>query len=66
MSTISEVDIRDWDKVDFKKIEEVLHDGTYLNERGYIWDFIEQVELIRDKQIKTSQQSVAALFRRPE
>lgn len=59
---ISEVDIRDWDRVDFKKIEEVLSDGTYLNPNAYMWEFISQVEQIRDKQIKASQKQVAALF----
>ena len=60
---ISEVDIRDWDQVDFKKINEVLENGTYLNERGYMWDFIEQVELLRDKQIKAASKQIPALFK---
>jgi len=46
------VDEKDWDGVDFKKIYDVLEDGTYLNERMYMWDFINQVELIHKKQVK--------------
>ena len=66
MSTISEVDIRDWEQVDFKKIEEVLENGTYLDEHQYMWDFISQVEQLRNKQIKEATKTVAALFKPKE
>lgn len=68
MSTISEVDIRDWDKVGFKETSKVVDDwqlADWYKVQEY-HKFFKQVELIRDKQIKASQQSVAALLRRPE
>lgn len=49
---ISEVDLRDWDRVDFKKIEEVLEDGTYIQERAYFWDFLNQVKELHQKQLR--------------
>ena len=60
---ISEVDIRDWDKIDFKKIKDVMEDGTYMTERQYVWDFIEQVEALRDKQIKSLAKQIPAVFK---
>lgn len=65
MSTISEVDIRDWDKVDFKLIEIADSNASeyeFANAYHFLNEFAEQVKLIRDKQLK----SVAALLRRPE
>lgn len=65
MSTISEVDIRDWDKVDFNLFNQAEKVSPHDMSMLYFQDFVKQVELIRDKQIKASQQSVAALLRRP-
>ena len=61
---ISEVDIRDWDKVDFKKINDVLEDGTYLNEKGYMWEFIAQVEAVYKAQTQQSTKRIPALFKK--
>lgn len=67
MSTISEVDIRDWDSIQpkaasqaFERIwEEFMEDGDLETLRN----FFTQVELLRDKQIKAAQKNVAALFK---
>jgi hypothetical protein len=63
---ISEIDIRDWEKVDFKTIEKVLEDGTYLNPNAYMWDFIQQVRDVMDGQVRTTQKQIPALFRKGE
>ena len=59
---ISEVDIRDWEKVDVKAARHEL-DHIYAT-TGFampeIDDFIKQVELIQRKQVK----QVAALFKK--
>lgn len=62
---ISEIDIRDWDKVDIKsaktdiQLAEELGDFSpdFFNDLKY---FVEQVELIQKKQVK----QVAALFKK--
>jgi hypothetical protein len=54
MSAISEIDIRDWDQVDFKTINKVVEDGTYLDPWSYVNRFIEQVETLRDRQIEAA------------
>lgn len=59
---ISEVDIRDWDKVDFKAMEDAVCTFHEFYEYPVLMDFLRQVELIRDKQIK----QVAALLRKKE
>lgn len=64
---ISEVDIRDWDRIDIDGAKEVLkRDGRI--ERGYAFfeHFVNQVELLRDKQIKEMNKNVAALLRAKE
>ena len=58
---ISEVDIRDWDKIDVKAARDQLdhvsaNTGFYMNE---IDNFITQVELIQKKQVK----QIPALFK---
>ncbi len=63
---ISEVDIRDWDRVDFKKINEVLENGTYMDEKGYMWDFIQQVEDVYRKQTEQASKLIPALLRKKE
>lgn len=62
MSTISEIDIRDWDKIDIPKTEKALMKFDW-NELA---SFIKQVEQLRDKQIKEATKNVAALFKPKE
>lgn len=67
MSTISEVDIRDWDKIDIEGARDILkRDGRV--ERGYAFfeHFVNQVELLKQQQIEASKKQVAALFRPKE
>lgn len=69
---ISEVDLRDWDKVDFKSV----HDGAdklvetaYLSQYQYIvkmYDFIKQVEELKKKQMNPPTKRLPALFRKGE
>ena len=54
---ISEVDLRDWDKVDFKKIKDGLANTQhvspdYLAVAKKFLRFVETMELIRDNQFK--------------
>ena len=62
MSTISEIDIRDWDRIDIPKTEKALMEFDW-NELA---SFIKQVEQLRDKQIKEATKNVAALFKPKE
>jgi hypothetical protein len=59
MSAISEIDIRDWDKIDLKKAREstdkILDNlpGIYLAEPVHqIYQFINAIEKLRNKQIE--------------
>lgn len=58
---INEIDIRDWDKIDVEAARQELEStqGQYGVGFQYLWDFIDQVELIQKKQVK----QVAALFK---
>jgi hypothetical protein len=66
---ISEIDIRDWEKIDTKTARECVDSlddfarmGTGVNAHGnvnFLMNFITQVELIQKKQVK----QVAALFK---
>ena len=58
---VSEIDIRDWEQVDFDTIKKVVEDGTYLNPWSYVNYFIEQVELLRDKQVQLATKHIAAV-----
>lgn len=59
---ISEVDIRDWDHIDWplQKDEDGRRRMSSLSD---VIRFVEQVELLRDKQIKASQSKVCSLLR---
>lgn len=73
---ISEVDIRDWEKIDIQKAKEVVDDldDFARMDKGveavgaikFMQDFFQQLELIRDKQLKAAQSRVPALFRKGE
>lgn len=58
---ISEIDVRDWDKVDCKKIRREINEIEWqvLPDLGVLLDFVNQVELIQKKQVK----QVAALLK---
>lgn len=71
MSTISEIDIRDWDKIDIESVrKEIVNIKDHYNGYGgnftYLSSFINQVEQLRDKQIKEATKNVAALFKPKE
>lgn len=70
MSTISEVDLRDWDKVDCA-IARVAAENLYDFEKPYMsYDalirFIDSVEELRDSQFKTMHKRVPAILRKGE
>jgi hypothetical protein len=58
---ISEIDIRDWEKVDVEAArQELVYTQEYYGVGfQHLWDFIDAVELIQKKQVK----QVAALFK---
>ena len=73
MSTISEIDIRDWDKIDIPHINQVLDDVDFENMQYPQWHlakelevFIRQVEEIKNRQMKEATKNVAALFKPKE
>lgn len=77
MSTISEIDIRDWEQVDLNLLKKDIEQARYGNiEDDYdvtpydaynrALDMVEQLILIRDKQIKEATKNVAALFKPKE
>ena len=61
---ISEVDIRDWEHVDFKKLERQVLEGGMLNQNALL-NFVKHVEKIRDRQAKEYLANVPALVRKP-
>lgn len=63
---ISEVGIRDWDNVDFKTIEQVLEDGTFLFPHTYMWEFIRQVRDVMDGQVQAATKHIPAIFKKGE
>ncbi len=69
---ILEVDIRDWDRVDFKAVERsteslgytaLLHQYQYLDT---MWGFIRQVEQVYQKQTEQASKLIPALLRKKE
>lgn len=67
---ISEVDLRDWDRVDFD-VARVAAENLYDFEKPYMsYDalirFIDSVEELRDSQIKTLNKHVPAILRKGE
>ena len=68
---ISEIDIRDWEVIDFKEIKGLLDDRPKsLDDDLYQWsidvedicrEFIEHMELLRDKQVQLATKHVAAV-----
>lgn len=75
MSTISEVDIRDWESVNISSAKESLarviewdcSDPSDDIEFNRLWSnfytLLSQVELLRDKQIKAATKQIPALFK---
>jgi hypothetical protein len=63
---ISEVDIRDWEKVDFPGVKGIVYGimETQWGVSNSLLDFIETMELIRDKQIEAYNKQTAALLRK--
>ena len=60
---ISEVDIRDWERVDFKKLEQQVMEGGMLNQHALL-NFLKHVEKIRERQVKEYFNRVPALVRK--
>jgi hypothetical protein len=63
---ISEVDLRDWDKVDFKPFKHGASGAAPLVPYPYLLDFIQQVEQLKAKQFRGIQPRVPALLRKRE
>ncbi len=76
MNKLVQVDVSDWDSVDFAQAKESLDDLDDFSRMTVSIDpigaitfmekFIAQVELIRDKQIKASTKQIPALFKPKE
>jgi hypothetical protein len=70
MSKLVQVDVSDWDNINPKEAEkafdriwdEVMEPGDVIK----LYAFFQQVELIRDKQIKASTKQIPALFKPKE
>jgi DNA polymerase III psi subunit len=69
---LNEFDIRDWEKVDFKALDNALdevdsHVEVYdAADDPYVYinmlkDFLKQMELLRDKQIQLATKHIAAV-----
>ncbi len=63
---ISEVDIRDWDKVDFQQFQPNNDGRNLLIPFHKVLEFVEQVEKIRDAQIRAARKHIPALFCKEE
>ena len=70
---ISEIDIRDWEKVDFKKVHKALDEIDFENMHPPQWEhaytleiFIKQMELLKENQIKQATKHVPAIFKKGE
>lgn len=66
---ISEVDLRDWDKVDFEKIkdaEALKSEYEYAGACTYYEAFAKQVLDVFQKQTQQSTKRIPALFRKGE
>lgn len=57
---ISEVELRDWEQLDFKKLERQALEGGMLNQK-YMLDFIKLVQKIHQQQVKNT---IPALLRK--
>lgn len=75
MSTISEIDIRDWEKVDFKALRECLDSVDDCTRMGpchpfgainYLFDSLTYLEGLRDKQLREATKHVPAIFKKGE
>ncbi len=66
---ISEIDIKDWEKVDFKRITAVqtaLKDEELVYSLAILNAFIKQVELIRDTQIKEARKHIPVILQKDQ
>lgn len=67
MSGLSEIDIRDWEKVDFKLINSPIINRNYPDPGDLfdLWEtFQKQVEEIRDKQLAEYNKRIPAILRK--
>lgn len=60
---ISEVDLRDWDQVDFTLIDKAKSDPSDEYAFNCLFLFVDQVELLRKKQIKAVEEKLPALLK---
>lgn len=64
---ISEVDLRDWDKVDFKPFKPDVHSGAVpMVPYHYVLDFVQQIEQLKAKQFRGTRPRISALLRKGE
>ena len=71
---VSEIDIRDWDRVDFKKINDVIddlpleeyNDPVLWASAKHIEDFVREVNRLRNKQIADAKRKIPAILRKGE
>jgi hypothetical protein len=63
---ISEVDIRDWDRVDFTPFHKNPAGQQKVVPYFQVLQFVADVQAIRDKQIKDARNRIPALFKKGE
>lgn len=64
---ISEVDLRDWEMVDFELARKAASEDTPdYRAFTYYARFVRQVELLHQKQMQTANKQVAALLKGPD
>ena len=62
MSSLSEIDIRDWEKVDFEKVADVANNMEY--DSLAIWQFYDQVLAMRERQLAEYNKKIPAILRK--
>ena len=63
---ISEVDLRDWERVDLKPFKPGVDGAIPMVPYHYILDFVQQIEQLKAKQFRGTQPRVPALLRKKE
>lgn len=63
---ISEVDLRDWEKVDFSLIKAAERADNNRESADLLYIFAEQVNLLRERQMRAVQKQLPALLKGKE
>jgi hypothetical protein len=66
MSTISEIDIRDWDNIPLSQFKANPHGVRPMVDYWKVLEFVKAVALLREKQIKQATKHIPAIFKKGE